>query len=272
MQGTLLYTISSSLPADRWEFSVEHNKKICMIPKIIHYCWFGSNKKPRKVRKCIATWKKLLPDYEFIEWNEDNFDINMIEYAKEAYNEKKYAFVSDVARLYALLQFGGIYMDTDVELLKPLDSFLNHRAFCGFESENFLSTAMIGADKGSEWIQECWSLYDGQHFASKDGTLNMSPNVILITRLTREKVNLRFDNSFQDYDGYLTIYPIDYFSPLDFETKILRKTSRSVCIHHFEGSWLTPSIPSIKEVGFWKYLRIKLALRTRIMKLFDRKL
>ena len=123
-----------------------------MIPKIIHYCWFGSNKKPRKVRKCIAIWKKLLPDYEFIEWNEDNFDINMIEYAKEAYNEKKYAFVSDVARLYALLQFGGIYMDTDVELLKPLDSFLNHRAFCGFESENFLSTAMIGADKGSEWI------------------------------------------------------------------------------------------------------------------------
>lgn len=97
----------------------------------------------------------------------------------------------------------------------------------------------------------------------------------LITELQewREKVNLRFDNSFQDYDGYLTIYPIDYFSPLDFDTKILRKTSRSVCIHHFEGSWLTPSmIPSIKEVGFWKYLRIKLALKTRIMKLFDRKL
>ena len=88
VQGTQLYTIPSSLPADRWEFSVEHNKKFCMIPKIIHYCWFGSNKKPRKVRKCIATWKKLLPDYEFIEWNEDNFDINMIEYAKEAYNEK----------------------------------------------------------------------------------------------------------------------------------------------------------------------------------------
>ena len=99
--------------------------------------------------------------------------------------------------------------------------------------------------------------------------VNMLPNTILFTRLTREKVNLRFDNSFQDYDGYLTIYPIDYFSPLDFETKILRKTSRSVCIHHFEGSWLTPLI---KEVGFWKYLRIKLALRTRIMKLFDRKL
>ena len=113
-------------------------------------------------------------------------------------------------------------------------------------------------------------MYDRRHFVRKDGTLDMTTNVSLFTRLTREKVNLRFDNSFQDYDGYLTIYPIDYFSPLDFETKILRKTSRSVCIHHFEGSWLTPSMtPSIKEVGFWKYLRIKLALRTRINKLID---
>lgn len=239
-----------------------------MIPKIVHYCWFGRKKKPRLVRKCIASWKKLLPDYEFFEWNEDNFDINMFEYAKEAYNKKKYAFVSDVARLYALQNFGGIYMDTDVELLKPLDIFLKHCAFCGFESENFLSTAIIGAEKESKWINDCWNLYYGRHFLSNDGTLDMSPNVRLFTRLVKEKVNLRFDNSFQNYDGYLSIYPMDYFSPLDCETRKLRKTSRTVCIHHFEGSWLTPLI---EQVGFWKYLRIRLALRTRILNIFDRK-
>ena len=104
-----------------------------MIPKKIHYCWFGRSKMPELALKCIASWKKYLPDYEIKEWNEDNFDLELYPYVREAYNNRKFAFVTDVVRLYALYTEGGIYMDTDVEVLKPLDCFLNHQAFSGFE-------------------------------------------------------------------------------------------------------------------------------------------
>ena len=120
-----------------------------MIPKIIHYCWFGRGEMPSLAKKCIASWKKYLPEYKVKQWNEDNFDLNLYPYVAEAYAQRKFAFVTDVVRLYALYTEGGIYMDTDVEVLKPLDEFLRHPAFSGFEDEKNVPTGIMGAEKGS---------------------------------------------------------------------------------------------------------------------------
>src|SRR5699024_8907222 len=124
-----------------------------MIPKIIHYCWFGGNELSKTTKVCINSWKKKLPDYKIIEWNESNFDINSNQYVKEAYQAGRYAFVTDYVRLYVLYHYGGIYMDTDVEVLKSLDSFLKHQAFTGCENEKNSVTGIIGSEKDHEWIK-----------------------------------------------------------------------------------------------------------------------
>ena len=125
-----------------------------MIPKKIHYCWFGRNPLPESAQKCIASWRKYLPDYEIKEWNEDNFDINVNLYVKQAYESRKFAFVTDYVRLYALASEGGVYMDTDVEVLKTFDPFLHHHAFSGFENNNYVPTGMMASEKNGKWVTE----------------------------------------------------------------------------------------------------------------------
>ena len=134
------------------------------IPKIIHYCWFGGNPLSEMEMKCIASWRKNCPDYEIKRWDESNFDIHINQYVQEAYEAKKWAFVSDYARLYLLSEYGGIYMDTDVEIVQNLDRFLVHNAFTGFEDDNHIPTAIMGAEKGHRWIKYLLSYYDGRHF------------------------------------------------------------------------------------------------------------
>ena len=130
------------------------------IPKVIHYCWFGKGKMPVLADKCIKSWKKYCPDYEIIEWNEENFDINCCDYVREAYENRKFAFVTDYVRLYAMYTYGGIYMDTDVELLKPLDSFLQDAAFIGFENKESIATAIIGCNKENKFFKAFIQLSD----------------------------------------------------------------------------------------------------------------
>ena len=161
-----------------------------MIPKIIHYCWFGGKEKPKSVIKMINSWKKHCPNYEIKEWNESNFDININQYCKEAYQCGKWAFVSDVARLFALYTEGGIYLDTDVELIKPLDEFLNQKAFAGFEGTEWVGTNIIGAEIGNEMIEEFFSLYNDITFINYDGTLNTTTNVERLTALLEENYRL----------------------------------------------------------------------------------
>ena len=140
-----------------------------MIPKVIHYCWFGGNPLPELAKKCIESWKKFCPDYQIIEWNESNFDLNINTYVKEAYTAEKWAFVSDVARLYALVNYGGIYMDTDVEVLKPLDDILNFKAVSGFETKERIPTGMMACEKGHPLFEEFLREYNEAHFIKNDG-------------------------------------------------------------------------------------------------------
>lgn len=207
-----------------------------MIPKIIHYCWFGRNPLPPLAKKCIASWKKHLPEYEIKEWNEDNFDLDMFPYAREAYDNRKFAFVTDIVRLYALYNEGGIYMDTDVEVIKPLDGFLHHTAFSGFENETNVPTGIMASEKGGLWAKENLDYYNGRHFVKSDGSLDTTTNVTIITDYMVKK-GLKQKNGYFDFPGLITIYPKDYFCPIGQSFK-LEISPNTVCIHHFAGSWL----------------------------------
>ena len=207
-----------------------------MIPKTLHYCWFGRGPKPARVLSCLESWRKYLPDYTFVEWNEDNFEIDRWPYAREAYDNKKYAFVSDVARLYALYTQGGVYLDTDVELLGSLDPFLQHEAFTGYERGVDITSGVMGAKKGSPWIKENLDWYEGKHFQAEDGTLDLTINVRRITDFLVAR-GFRRDNTYQEIEGFVTVYPGDYFSPLDPLTRKIRKTENTVAIHHYLASW-----------------------------------
>lgn len=234
------------------------------IPKIIHYCWFGDGEKTKLSQKCIQGWKNTLKGYEIIEWNEKNFNININRYVKEAYDCKKYAFVSDYVRLYALLNYGGIYLDTDVEVLRAFDSFLELEAFVGFEDNELVSTAIIGAKRGNSIIEEWFNTYANRNFLN-NGKMNEVTNVRVFTNLLL-KYGLIQNNTLQRIkNNTITIYPTEYFSPLKFGSKIPKSTKNTVTIHWFEGTWTTLSkrikikvIVMVKTViGFRIYNKIK---------------
>ena len=208
-----------------------------MIPKKIHYCWFGGNPLPELAQKCIESWRKFCPEYEIIEWNESNFDIVRFTYAKEAYDAKKWAFVSDVARLYALVTCGGIYMDTDVELLKPIDELLKYEAISGFEPKEQISTGLIGCRKEFPLFTELLADYDNRHFVDAEGNYDLTTNVKTITDICL-KNGLILNNQKQTIEGF-TLFPADYFCPKDYLTGKLNITENTYAIHHFDGSWLS---------------------------------
>lgn len=210
-----------------------------MIPKRVHYCWFGKGEFPELTIKCIESWKKYLPEYEFIEWNEDNFDINCNQFVKEAYESKKYAFVTDYVRLYALYNYGGIYMDTDVEVLKSLDIFLHNRAFMGCENEQMCGTGTMAAEKNHRWIKELLDYYENKKFILSEKKYNTIPNTYLITQHTINKYGWQSNNEHQILNEGLNIYPFEFFCAKDFRTGKLKVTSDTYTIHHFSGSWLT---------------------------------
>lgn len=206
------------------------------IPKIIHYCWFGGKPKPDLAVKCIESWKSYCPSYEIVEWNEDNFNIDCCNYVREAYAAKKWAFVSDVARLYALVNCGGIYMDTDVELLKPLDEFLSYDAVSGFEAKDRIPTGLMACREGHPLFVELLRDYDDAHFIREDGTMDMTTNVTRITNICLQH-GLQLDNTLQTVCGF-TLFPNDYFCPKSHEDNMVRITENTHAIHWFDGSWM----------------------------------
>ena len=210
-----------------------------MIPKIIHYCWFGGNPLPPLAVKCLESWKQFLPDYQIIEWNEKNFPIDDFIFAKQALENRKFAFISDVCRLYALKEMGGIYLDTDVEFIKPLsDEILDKKAFTGFEGNFLLSSAIMGSEKDGKWINDLLAHYQDRSFYLPDGRLDVNPNTEIITAFMKETKGLAIDNSFHNIEAYCSVYPSDFFSPKSWKTLKINLTKNTYCIHHFAGSWL----------------------------------
>jgi mannosyltransferase OCH1-like enzyme len=220
-----------------------------MIPKVIHYCWFGRNPLPPLAIKCIESWKKFLPEYEIIEWNEDNFDLNAWLYTKQAYDMKKYAFVSDVCRLYAIKEYGGIYMDTDVEVLKPLDDFLHHQAFSGFENTTTIPTGLMASEKNGQWVTDLLEYYMNRPFVIDKNLIDTTPNTIIITDMMIKK-GIVINNKFQEIKNYVAFYPNDYFCPKSYFTNTIELTDNSYCIHHFASSWLPKKTKNLKKIKF----------------------
>ena len=215
-----------------------------MIPKIIHYCWFGGKPLPKSAEKCIASWKKYLPDYEIKRWDESNFDVNAIPYTREAYAACKFAFVSDYARFWILYHYGGVYFDTDVEVIRPIDDIINRGGFLGVESNrNGIYTVNPGlgfaATQGTAVIGEMVNLYSTFHFINTDGASDLK-NIVEITTDYLSSKGLQNTDEIQECCGF-TIYPKDYFCPIDYDTRELKITENTRTIHHYAESWVPRS-------------------------------
>ncbi len=225
-----------------------------MIPKVIHYCWFGRNKLPKSAKKCITSWKKFFPDYEIIEWNEDNYDVSKIPYTQQAYAAKKYAFVSDYARFDILYRYGGIYFDTDVEVIKSFDDILANGAFMGCEIDGsdsleaeriFTSTSTCGsvnpglgiaAAPGLCIYKEILNFYATQRFLNEDGSFNQETVVTKTTRVLREHGMQNIKGT--QMVGEVTIYPKEYFNPMNSNTGKIDITENTHSIHWYSMSWV----------------------------------
>lgn len=216
-----------------------------MIPKLIHYCWFGRNPLPASARKCIESWRKFFPDYEIIEWNEDNFDVNTIPYTAQAYEARKYAFVSDYARFKILYDLGGIYFDTDVEVIKPMGSIINSGPFMGYEidpdGKDYCGAVNpglgIAAFKEMDLYKKILDYYSSLSFLLPDGKYNITDAVVNITTRELVKAGLQCEPGLQTVAG-ITVYPSDYFNPFDDATGRLNLTQNTNSIHWYSKTWM----------------------------------
>ena len=219
-----------------------------MIPKIIHYCWFGRGEKPELAKRCIASWRKLCPDFEIREWNEDNCDYLAIPFMAQAYTAKKYAFVSDVMRLIVLEQYSGVYFDTDVEVVRDISPLLADRGFIGFENDQYVNSGQcLAAEAHHPVIQAMIDAYKQLTFTQPDGSLTPvgCPHV---NSDVLERFGLVRNGREQLVDG-IHVYPADYFNPLDSATGRLNKTANTYSIHWYSMSWLPKSVRLKSKAG-----------------------
>lgn len=233
-----------------------------MIPRIIHYCWFGRGPKPDDVVKNIAGWRQLHPDFQIIEWNETNFDTNVCDYVREAYAQRKFAFVSDYARGQALWQMGGVYLDCDVELVNRLDPFLHHLAFWGFEANEYVATSTIGCAPAYPLIRDYLNQYHQRHFVRPDGTFDQTTNVVVMNQLLEARGLTRNGQKQTLPDGGV-VYPLQVFSPLDYIRHINHRDQTTVAIHHYQHTWASPSLR-------WRKKSKQLLVKIFGLKLFEK--
>jgi len=215
-----------------------------LIPKIIHYIWVGGKEKPVDIKRCMATWKKHLEGYKVIEWNESNFDIEQHPFVKAAYEAKKWAYVSDYIRAYAIYNYGGIYLDTDILLLDNFDDFLNYRAFVGFENPNYPFTAAFGAEKGHPLVKDMLDYYDEldtYHFDFKNN------NTISVSDILINKYGCKVGNMYQVLKEGIAVYP---------DTILCNPSEKSVSIHVFTGTWLDEKKAIARKINTFLKLRI----------------
>ncbi len=219
-----------------------------MIPKIIHYCWLSDDPIPTDLERCMKTWKEHLPDYEFIKWDFTRFDKESSQWVKEAFKAKKYAFAADYIRLYALYNFGGIYLDMDVEVLRSYDEFLQLDTMLCYENSDKgkLEVAAFGASKGSKWVKQCLEYYKNRAFEKTDGTYDMKVLPYVIRDCLHDaKYNLinvsKIKDALSIEEGSIPVFPYEFFSPKSYETGEIERTANTYSIHHFAGSWVSKS-------------------------------
>lgn len=229
-----------------------------MIPKIIHYCWLSNDKFPVQIQKCIDTWKIVLPDYEFKLWDTTTLNFEEYIWIKQAFETKKYAFAADYIRLYAVYNYGGIYLDTDVEVLKSFNDLLHLPYFIGTEGNNIIEAGVFGATKKTPWLKECLDHYNNKTFINQDGSLNTMtlPNIMInqigLTRniITKpEKIILQLLKN-GDITSDLYLFPKEYFCAKNLGTGQLENTINTYCVHHFAMSWIPMKykfLPNLKR-------------------------
>lgn len=230
------------------------------MTKQLHYCWFGGNPKSDLIKKCQESWAQYCPDYEIIEWNESNFDVNCCDYVREAYAAKKWAFVSDYCRFYVLYHHGGIYLDTDVELIKPLDDLPD--AFVGFENQDTCNSGLIrGAQAGDIICKSMLDSYHNDHFLLADGRYNTKTVCIRETDILKSYGLV--SNGKQQCVEQTWVFPAEYFSPKDYLTEELNITENTISIHHYDASWYTEEdkLAAQLRAKYRKIMPAKLALR-----------
>lgn len=227
------------------------------IPKIIHYCWLSADPFPKNISEYIQSWKKVLPDYEFILWDLKRDQIGEHLWVKQSFEAKKYAFAADYIRIYALYHYGGIYLDTDVEVIKNFDDLLHLPYFAGTEGGNWIEAAVLGAEKSSEWLKDILGYFD-QPFIKKDGSLEiaamphtMKNRIEVKRKIVIADINEIFDDIDRNYQSHFYLFEEDFFSPKNMGTGIIKTTSNTYTIHHFAMSWIPVKrkiIPNIKRL------------------------
>lgn len=223
-----------------------------MIPKKIHYVWVGGKKKPKDIERCIKSWKKNLKDYEIIEWNEENFDINSHPFTKGAYEAKKWAYVSDYIRMYAIYNEGGIYLDTDNIVLEDLDKFLEDRAFVGFENKDYPYTAAFGAEKHHPLIKEVLDYYEGREFTFDSKDQMKAVNTKIVSDILIKKFHCQVNNQEQHLKEGIHVYP-DYI--------LCNPSKDSSVIHIFTGTWMEGAKPLARKIN--KFIKLRLTTKKK---------
>lgn len=232
-----------------------------MIPKVIHYMWFGGNPLPQSAQKCIDSWRKFCPDYEIKEWNEKNFNIHCCRYVEEAYKAKKWAFVSDYARFYILYNEGGIYLDTDMEMVRSFEPLRKHKAFFGFASDG-LTLPVFGSEAKTEFIADMLNDYHRRPFKKVDGTYDTTPLDVPALRILKEKYGLIENYQYQELEDGTAIYPKQYFYSTDASTGKITNYPELFCIHYADASWLEDDVKAnlIRRRKIVKIFGVKIGL------------
>ena len=226
-----------------------------MIPKVIHLCWLSGDPYPTKIAKCLKTWKKYLPDYEVILWDTNRFDLDSSIWVRQAFEKKKYAFAADYIRFYALYHYGGIYLDSDVEILKNFDDLLDLPYFMGAEKSQSPEAAIMGAEKGCDWIKACLDYYHDRPFINEDGSLNIQTLPDIMIRQIKQIKPIRvlsLEDSLNirnlDMKNEVLEFNDIFFSPKVFDSREVEITPYTYAIHHYQNSWFSPKAKAYYRV------------------------
>jgi len=234
-----------------------------MIPKVLHLCWLSGDAYPQKISRCLQSWKDILPGYEIMLWDTTRFPLSQSQWVREAFEAKKYAFAADYIRFYALYHHGGIYMDSDVEVLRSYDDLLDLPYFVGAEKAGTPEAAIMGAEKGCDWVKQCLDYYEGRPFVKADGSLDIRKlPEIMVEQISKLKPlrTLTLEESKHirqmDMQGEVLVMSDEYFSPKVFDSREVELTPETYAIHHYQNSWFSPKA------------RIYYRTRTRLIRLF----